>query len=504
MRIDELARELPVHPLVVGDASTRVTGVRHDSRAVLPGDLFVARLGRTADGARFVLDAAQRGAVAVVAAHGALDPASAGLPILFVDDPATALAYAASAIYGHPSFWLDVVGITGTNGKTTTAHLVRAAVDGALGAPACGVLGTVGHSFGDWHVAAEHTTPEADDVARAMAEMRARGASHVAMEVSSHALELGRVRAVRFRVAALTNLTRDHLDFHGSMESYAKAKARLFTELGPAAAVLNVDDALGLELASAVRAPVVRVAARGSAGTADVYPERVRVDSSGIQADVHTPRGDVHLSSRLLGAHNVDNLLLALGVAHALDLDLGRAAEGLSRDPGVPGRLERCDGPEDDVVALVDYAHTPDALARVLDALRAIKKGRLWCVFGCGGDRDPTKRAPMGEAVARRADVCILTSDNPRSEDPRAIADAVLAGMRGANATGGGVEPTVELDRRAAIDRAVSGASSGDIVLVAGKGHEDYQIVGKTRLPFDDRVVVRAALERRRTSGERS
>jgi UDP-N-acetylmuramoyl-L-alanyl-D-glutamate--2,6-diaminopimelate ligase len=418
------------------------------------------------------------------------------VPVVFVDDPAIALGYAASAVYGHPSFSLEVVGITGTNGKTTTAHLTRAAVDGALGAPFCGVLGTVGHRYGDWSAPAEHTTPEADDIARAMAAMRRKGATHVAMEVSSHALDLGRVRAVHVRVAALTNLTQDHLDFHGSMKAYGEAKARLFTELGPGAAVLNVDDPFGRELAARVKAPLVRVSARPDAGgEADVAPREVRVDARGIRATVRTPAGDAVLDSRLVGAHNLDNLLLALGIAHALELDVARAAEALSREPAAPGRFERCDGPGDDLTVLVDYAHTPDALARALDAVRAACAGRVWCVFGCGGDRDPTKRGPMGEAVARRADVAIVTSDNPRTEEPGAIAGAVASGVRAA-----GVDPVVELDRRRAIDMAVRSASPGDAVLIAGKGHEDYQILGMVKHPFDDRVEARRALAARRTA----
>ena len=494
LALDELARELPMDADVVGDPGVRVRGVRHDSRAVEPGDLFVARRGEKVDGARFVRDAVEKGATAVMAARGALDAQASDVPVLFVDDPAAALGFAASAVYGHPSFSLEVVGITGTNGKTTTAHLARAAVDGALGATLCGVLGTVGQRFGEWSAPAEHTTPEADDLARTMAEMRALGATHVAMEVSSHALALGRLRGVHVRVAALTNLTQDHLDFHGSMQAYAETKARLFTEVGPGAAVLNVDDAFGRDLALRVKAPLVRVSARTDAGaSADIAPREVRLDAAGTRATVRTPAGDVSLASRLLGAHNLENLLLALGIAHALDLDLGRAADALSREPGAPGRLERCDGEADDLTVLVDYAHTPDALARVLDAVRSVAAGRVWCVFGCGGDRDATKRAPMGEAVARRADVSIVTSDNPRTEDPEAIAAQVVLGARAA-----GVEPIVELDRREAIALAVRSASRGDAVLIAGKGHEDYQVLGMVKYPFDDRIEARRALGERR------
>jgi len=318
----------------------------------------------------------------------------------------------------------------------------------------------------------------------------------VAIEVSSHALALGRVKALRFRVAALTNLTQDHLDFHGSMRAYAEAKARLFTELGPAASVLNVDDPFGRELAGRLGGAALRVSARIGAD-ADVVPRELRVDSNGAEARVRTPTGDVKLSTRLIGAHNFDNLLLALGIAHALDLDLERAAAALSSEPGAPGRLERCDVPADDLAVLVDYAHTPDALARVVEAVRAAAKARVWCVFGCGGDRDPTKRGPMGEAVGLRADVAIVTNDNPRTEDPRAIADAVAAGVRRA-----GREPVVELDRRKAITLAVRSADPGDVVLIAGKGHEDYQIIGHVKHPFDDRTEARRALEDRRRRSE--
>jgi UDP-N-acetylmuramoyl-L-alanyl-D-glutamate--2,6-diaminopimelate ligase len=494
LALDELSRELSMRAEVAGDPAVRVRGVRHDSRAVQPGDLFVARRGEKVDGSAFVGDAVRRGATAVMAARGALDADAASVPVVFVDDPAAALGFAASAVYGHPSFSLEVVGITGTNGKTTTAHLARAAIDGALGATLCGILGTVGQRFGDWSAPATHTTPEADDLARTMAEMRARGATHLAMEVSSHALALGRLRGVHVRVAALTNLTQDHLDFHGSMHAYAATKERLFTEIGPGAAVLNVDDAFGRDLAGRLRAPLVRVSARTDAGAgADIAPLAVQLDAAGTRATVRTPAGEVNLSSRLLGAHNLENLLLALGIAHALELDLGRAAAALSREPGAPGRLERCDGDGDDVMVLVDYAHTPNALARVLDAVRSVAAGRVWCVFGCGGDRDATKRAPMGEAVARRADASIVTSDNPRTEDPAAIAAQVVLGVRAA-----GVEPIVELDRRSAIELAVRSASRGDAVLIAGKGHEDYQVVGMVKHPFDDRLEARRALADRR------
>ncbi|HQY60890.1 MAG: UDP-N-acetylmuramoyl-L-alanyl-D-glutamate--2,6-diaminopimelate ligase [Myxococcales bacterium] len=505
MRLADVAREVPGDVSVPGGASEiLVTGVHHDSRAVGPGDLFVARRGASADGAGFATDAVRRGAVAIVAAQGAALPPLA-VPVVRVDDPQRALAYAAAAVYGHPSFALDVVGVTGTNGKTTTTHLVRAALDGALGRPSCGTLGTVGHGFAGALVEATHTTPEADEVARVLAWMRTRGASTVAMEVSSHALAQGRVEAVRFRVAAFTNLTQDHLDFHGSFAAYGDAKARLFTELGPGAAVVNVDDPFGAELAERVTCPLLRVR-RTPGADADVAPTTLDLGPQGVQMRARTPFGEVEVRSRLLGLHNVENLLVALAIALALDVDPADAARALGEEGGAPGRLERCDEDADDVRVLVDYAHTPDALARALDSLAPFRVGRVICVFGCGGDRDPTKRAPMGSAAGRGADLAVVTSDNPRGEAPEAIAEAVEVGVRAAGLTRIALSELAEaprgyvvvLDRREAIAAAVHAARPGDIVLICGKGHENYQIVGAVRHDLDDRVEARRALAARR------
>ncbi len=508
LRLDELAREIPGHAGITGDSSVRVVGVHHDSRAVGQGDLFVARKGAHADGARFVEDALARGAVALMAARGAIDVGARAVPSIEVDDVQDGLAYAAAAVYGHPAFTLEVVGVTGTNGKTTVTHLIRAAIDGAGDDSRCGTIGTVGHRFGDLLLDAEHTTPEADEIARVMAVMRKRGATHVAMEVSSHALALRRVRAVRFRVAAFTNLTQDHLDFHGSMDEYAAAKALLFTELAPGTAVINVDDAFGRELATRVKSPLVRVSAIGGRadGEAEIAPRSVTMGAEGIDALLRTPVGDVRVRSRLVGAHNLENLVVAIGVVHALELDVHRAAEALAGERGAPGRLERCDDAGDDVTVLVDYAHTPDALARVLESVRKIAKARIWCVFGCGGDRDATKRAPMGEAAARGADALVVTNDNPRTEDPISIAASVCNGVRAAGLDEVGIDAlaagargfVVELDRARAIASVVASASPGDIVVVAGKGHEDYQIVGTEKRHLDDREEAKRALALRR------
>jgi UDP-N-acetylmuramoyl-L-alanyl-D-glutamate--2,6-diaminopimelate ligase len=507
LRLYELVREIPGAVLVdAADRSARIAGVHQDSRRVEPGDLFVARAGAKDAGERFIADAIARGARAILVEAGSTADTRGAARVEAPDVPA-ALAFAAAAVYGHPTFALDVVGITGTNGKTTTAHLVQAVVDACGGRS--GIVGTLGYRFADLDLTASHTSPEADELARVAAAMRARGASHLVMEVSSIALMKRRVEAVRFRVAAFTNLTQDHLDFHGTMEAYAAAKARLFFDLAPGAATLNVDDPFGREIArriapegpgGAAEAPVVRYSARVGAARdeADVAPVRLAHTRAGIEIDARTPGGTVSIRSPLFGAHNVSNLLCALSIAYQLDLDVAAAAEALSRPIGVAGRLERCDDPAlDDVTVLVDYAHTPDALARVLDSVRALGEGEIVCVFGCGGDRDPKKRPLMGEAVASRADVAVVTNDNPRSEDPLAIADAILPGL-----AGGKARVLVELDRRIAIERAIAEAAPGGVVLIAGKGHEPYQIVGAVTLPFDDRDEARRALALRRARRE--
>jgi UDP-N-acetylmuramoyl-L-alanyl-D-glutamate--2,6-diaminopimelate ligase len=498
MRLDELAVQMPIPSSIVGDPSVRVFGVKHDSRLVEPGDLFVAQLGAHRDGAKFIDDAVRRGAVAVVTSSPPVGEEAMAVPLVITADTRSGLARASQLVYGEPSRLLDVVGITGTNGKTTTTYLARAAIDGALGRDACGVMGTVGYSFARWKADAAHTTPEADEIARLLAHMTKLGATHVAMEVSSHALALERVQGIRFRVAALTNLTQDHLDFHGSMRAYADAKARLFLDSAPEAVVVNVGDEFGREVARRTSAAVVRVAARRDVeGKADVFPLQAIVDASGVRAIVRTPQGEVDVASPLVGNHNLDNVLLTLGIVHALGLDLRRAATALSHESGPPGRLERCDTPPDDIIVLVDYAHTPDALKQVLAGVRPIARGRLWCVFGCGGDRDSSKRSAMGEVAVRGADAVVITSDNPRSEDERAIADAILGGAL----TAGG-HPHVELDRGRAIEFAIAGASKGDVVVIAGKGHETHQVIRDVRRIFDDRVEARQALARRRARGD--
>ncbi len=480
---------------LVGDGEVQVRGVRHDSRAVEPGDLFVAISGQQADGARFAASAVERGAVAVAAESTLALPAD--VPQLRVENARVALGALAAAVYGDPTAELSVVGLTGTNGKTTTAWLVDEALSALGQRPA--LLGTVESRGPGLREPAPFTTPEGDALARFARKVVDAGATHLVMEVSSHALGMHRADAVHFAVAAFTNLTQDHLDYHGTMEAYFAAKARLFTALSPGASVINVDDPHGAQLADEVPG-CLRVSREGDG---DVAVRTWTMDRDGMRATVTALGEEVELRSVLIGAHNLDNLLLALGVLVALGFEADEAARALGAAKGAPGRLERVDGLED-VRILVDYAHTPDALSRALAALRPITPGRLFAVFGCGGDRDAAKRPQMGRAVARGADLAVITSDNPRTEDPMAILAAIEPGVRGegwdacddlvafARADRGLYR--VEEDRRAAIREAVSAARPGDTILIAGKGHEDYQIRGTTKIHFDDREEARAAI----------
>ncbi len=496
-----LGAEMPrLHGVEIrAGADPNILGVFQDSRKVEPGAVFVVRKGAKSDGATFVADALARGAVAVLVERGQ-GTSDWGAPVIEVSDVRQAIGRAASLVYGDPSARLEVVGITGTNGKTTTAWLAAAAIQGAGGRP--GIVGTVGYVFEDLKLEAPHTTPEADDLMRIVSQMRARGASHLVMEVASHALSQARADALKYRVAAFSNLTQDHLDFHGNMESYGRAKARLFLELAPRVSVINVDDPFGAKLAGELAGRnVLRVSAKGAA-EADVASVEAGSFENGIRVRVRTPSGPAVIDSRLIGAHNLDNLLLALGIGVALELPLEPVVRALSAAGIVPGRLERCDRPSDDVMVLVDYAHTPDALDRALAVLRPIaaaRGGRVACVFGCGGDRDPTKRAPMGGVVGRLADLAVVTSDNPRSEDPGVIIEQILVGLSGSAS-----QVAIEPDRQRAIQQTIAGAKPGDVVLLAGKGHETYQIVGKVTRHFDDREEARAALAERRAQTARA
>jgi UDP-N-acetylmuramoyl-L-alanyl-D-glutamate--2,6-diaminopimelate ligase len=490
--LGELARVLGA-VAVAGDPSVVVTGVRQDSRRVEAGELFAVRGGTKTNGWNHVADALARGAAAVMAESDRPE-ARLGVPVIIVGDVRDGIARAAHHVYGDPTRSLQVVGITGTNGKTTTSMLVYRALQAEGARP--GLMGTLAYRFEDLELDAAHTTPEADEIARVAKAMLERGASHLVMEISSHALAQKRAVGLQVRVAAFTNLTQDHIDFHGSMAAYGEAKALLFLDFAPAASVVNIDDPFGRPLAERIAkargaTSLVTVSSQVG-GAADVVPLDVELGQKQTRALVRTRSGDVAVQTNLIGAHNLSNVLLCLGISSALGLDLKRVAASLA-DVVVPGRLERCDGPDDDMAVVVDYAHTPDALDRVLGALDSLRsKGRLICVFGCGGDRDPSKRAPMGQAVAKWADVAVVTTDNPRSEDPAAIAQAILPGLASAASV------IVELDRARAIADAIARAAAGDVVLIAGKGHETYQLVDGVSRHFDDREEAKRALAARR------
>jgi UDP-N-acetylmuramoyl-L-alanyl-D-glutamate--2,6-diaminopimelate ligase len=466
-----------------------VTGVTQDSRRVAPGDLFCLR-GSDPKLRGYADDAIRKGAVAVMYEYP-WEFGDFGVPMILARDIKRSIGTAAEYVYGKPSQKLALVGITGTNGKTTTAMLVEHALVKLGRRPAR--LGTLGFSFAGTAAPPTLTTPEADAISHLLADVVAGGGTHFVMEASSHALAQARVDALTFDVAAFTNLTQDHLDFHQSMEAYGASKARLFTELSPRVSVVNTDDAFGKLLAKRASGDVLTT---GRTAAARIRPVTVAVDGRGIRGGIATPRGTAVVDSRLVGEHNLENLLVALGILIGLGFDAEPAAQALGSAPQVPGRLERCDDDRDDIRVLVDYAHTPDALERVLAAVRRITQGELICVFGCGGDRDPEKRPKMGAAVANGASRAIVTSDNPRSEDPRAIVRAIEPGFAGTK-----TPYELELDRARAIERAVLEARSGDAVVIAGKGHETEQIIGAERRPFDDRIEARRALELRRKRG---
>jgi UDP-N-acetylmuramoyl-L-alanyl-D-glutamate--2,6-diaminopimelate ligase len=483
-----------------------IAGIAYDSRKVESGSIFVAIRGQHADGRQFVSQALARGAAAIVSEG---EPhAGETIAWVVVPDARCALAALATEFYRHPSHEMTVVGITGTNGKTTTAYLLGALFEAA--GTRCGILGTVVYRIGSEERTAARTTPEAPDVQRLLREMAAAGCTACAMEVSSHALALHRVDGTRFGAAVFTNLTRDHLDFHGDMETYFRAKRRLF-ELLPddGTAVVNTDDARGAELAGMGHRTVTYAIDRA----ADIRVSDIKLSLDGITFTASTPAGPMVVRSRLVGRPNVYNALAALATGIALGVAPRTIVQALGGVSGVPGRFQVVSEPDDEVTIIVDYAHTDDALKNLLETARTLATRQLITVFGCGGDRDRTKRPLMGAVAARLSDVVVVTSDNPRSEDPIAIIEEVKRGIalpgdrtrpaepprNGQPVTPGRVPRLMTIvDRHVAIERAVSAAGTGDVVLIAGKGHEQYQEIGEKVLPFDDVEVARAALARRR------
>jgi UDP-N-acetylmuramoyl-L-alanyl-D-glutamate--2,6-diaminopimelate ligase len=477
--IAQLVARLPASTRVIGDPTREIAAVEIDSRRVMPGALFIAVPGEHTDGHAYVDAAIKNGAVAVVVEEARALSVPDGVTAIAVPDTRRALSVLAAAFYGDPSRTLDVLGVTGTNGKTTTTRMIAAILE-ASGRP-CGVIGTVGAQFRDKSWTLENTTPLPPELHSLLAQMKELGAWAVAMEVSSHALALDRVEDVHFRVAALTNITRDHLDFHQTLEAYAAAKHRLFGMTQ--AAVLNIDDEHGARWYGEIRhrMPTLSYSLHGEA---DLVARNVVTGAPGSTFEVDGVAMRVHLP----GFFNLSNALAAIGVARTLGIDLETAAHGLDVLDRVPGRMEHVSGGDVDVV--VDYSHTPDSLENALLALRETTEHGLAVVFGCGGDRDRGKRPEMGRVAATYADRIYVTSDNPRSESPAAIVAEIETGI-GAHAH------VVEVDRRAAILRAIDEAAPGDVVLIAGKGHETYQIIGGQTLPFDDADVARQALAAR-------
>jgi UDP-N-acetylmuramoyl-L-alanyl-D-glutamate--2,6-diaminopimelate ligase len=467
-----------------------VTGVAYDSRAVERGQIFVALKGQHADGAAFARQAIARGASAVVSEQAA--PADVHVPWAIVDDARLSLALLAAEFYRHPSREMQVVGITGTNGKTTTAYLLASIFD-AAGIP-CGLLGTVAYRIRDRVREATRTTPEAPDVQALLREMADSGCGACAMEVSSHALALARVDGVTFAAGVFTNLTREHLDFHADMEAYFQAKRRLFQMLpADAPSLINADDPRAPSLVEAGGRPVTYAINR----PADVTPGPLSFSLEGLTFDIRTPQGPVRIESSLVGRPNVYNILAAVSATMALNVPFDAIERGVRTLDGVPGRFQVVSGGDDEVTVVVDYAHTDDALRNLLETARPLARGRLITVFGCGGDRDRTKRPLMGAVASRLSDLIVITSDNPRSEDPGRIIEEIRRGITPDTRRDAG--PVIAIvERGEAIAKAIELARPADLVVVAGKGHEKTQVIGDRTLPFDDVRVAREALARRR------
>ena len=490
MTLVDLLAAVPGALLEGHGPSGEILRVTADSRLVKPGDVFVALRGEKADGWSHAGEAAARGALAVVSDRPRPSDVPPSVPWVSVPEPRRALALLAARLAGDPAQKLVLAGVTGTNGKTTTTTLLEALLARRHGR--AGFLGTVAYRTGRRELPADRTTPDATVVQGLLAEMVAEGLGAAAVEVSSHALALDRVAGCLFDVAIFTNLTRDHLDFHSDMESYYAAKKGLFELRKPgAAAVVNVDDPYGKRLAAEVAPPVLTYSPSG--GASDVRAEAARCDLSGTSLDVVSASGRFRVASPLLGRFNVENLL----AAGAAGLSLGMAPEDIAAAcatvANVPGRLERVEAGQPYVV-LVDYAHTEDALRRLLCAVRELSDKKMILVFGCGGDRDRGKRAPMGRIAGELADIAIATSDNPRSESPEAILAEIEEGLIASGAT----KYLKIVDRREAIRRSIELANPGTVVVIAGKGHETTQVIGARELPFDDRAVAAETIGKRR------
>ena len=465
-----------------------VTGITTNSHKCQPGNVFIGLPGTRVDGGDFWRSAIEAGAMAAIISTEAAKryPPSDEVCVLPVENIVEVCAQIGAKFYDYPSQKLDLVGVTGTNGKTTTTHLIEFFL--SQQSPTA-LFGTLYARWQGYHQVATHTTPFAIELQEQLAAAEQAGNQYGVLEVSSHALAQGRVKGCAFEVSVFTNLTQDHLDFHPTMEDYFQAKALLFRpEYLKNRAVINQDDPYGKRLLTELTFEQVwRYSITDS--SADLYTENLRYEANGVQGTLKTPQGEIEFRSPLVGEFNLSNLLAAVGAALHLGVDLSTIAQCLPQFSGVPGRMERVEiDPKQEISVIVDYAHTPDSLENLLTAARPFIAGRMICVFGCGGDRDRSKRPMMGKIAGQLADVAVVTSDNPRTEDPQQIIDDILGGMTE------GVKPIVERDRAVAIAEAIKMARSGDGVLIAGKGHEDYQILGTEKIHFDDREQARNAL----------
>jgi UDP-N-acetylmuramoyl-L-alanyl-D-glutamate--2,6-diaminopimelate ligase len=500
MRLQDLIRNMPGKK-VVGNPDVDIQNIAYHSARVDRGMLFVCVSGLHADGHAFIEEALDRGAAALVVEQK--EAKQSGVPVIRVPDSRMALAYLSAAFFGHPSREMRVIGVTGTNGKTTTTYLIESILKNQ--SLACGVIGTINYRYDGYSTPAPMTTPESYETQRLLNEMKNAGVTHVVIEVSSHALDLKRVHGCHFDVGVFTNLSQDHLDYHTDLNDYRRCKEHLFTQILPQGdkkpvAIVNVDDPTGQVLSRVVTYPKLTYAIHTRAS---IRADKIRTSLRGVTATIHRSDGSMRIRSPLVGEFNIYNILAAMGVAMALEIPGESVREAVENLSSVPGRMERIEN-DRGIEIFVDYAHTPDALERALTVLKSLRnEGRLMTLFGCGGDRDRTKRPLMGQAVARLSDLAIVTSDNPRSESPRDILRDIETGLvseatrRIKKEDFSQAEPrgylTVE-NRREAIDLVIRGARSGDIILIAGKGHESYQILGNRKVPFDDRDEVRKAL----------
>lgn len=493
MKLNELTSVLAV-AVIIGEGETPVFGLQTDSRQVKPGDLFICLPGHTVDGHDFAEEAKEKGAAALVVNRKLVTP----LPQVLVKDTRFALAALADVFYGHPSQKMTIIGVTGTNGKTTTTYLIDKIISDY--GHKTGLIGTIQMKYGGNSFRMSGTTPEALDLQRSLDQMARAGTEFCVMEVSSHALEQGRVKGTDFRTAVFTNLTQDHLDYHHSVEEYRSAKGLFFSRLGNAFAkdpkqrkyaVLNADDQASAQFAKLTAAEVITYGIRQEA---DIRASEISVTAGGTSFHVQTFRGSADISLKMIGKFNVYNTMAAIAASLLEGVPLTDIKKSLEAVPGVEGRVEAVDEGQPFAV-IVDYAHTPDGLENVLRTVQEFAEGRIITVFGCGGDRDKGKRPMMGKIAAKLSDIVLVTSDNPRTEDPGLILKDIEAGLLEA-----GKEPSryqLIVDRREAIKKAIEMASPGDVVLIAGKGHETYQLIAGAVLDFDDRIVAKEAIRGR-------